>query len=198
MRQLTAVRAFQLGAGLLLISGLAYGAVVKTQRVGDYFRAASGLWYILEHNIELPYLMSKSNSDIYPMYDLTVKARAGDWFPVAVGSGLGSASAVTNRYYRDVTTLNNPHSQLARSLYETGLLGTVLYVLAFVAPVVWATRRLPPKRQREFVVMATLLLGCSFADRSAAPFIYLGMFWSTFRLLDTVRTVPASPAAAAA
>ncbi len=197
MRTMTLSRMVQLVAGLAVVSAVAYTAVVKTQRVMAYFQAASGLWYILEHNMDLPYLMSKSNSDIYPMYDLTVKARAGDWLPVIIGSGFGSASAVSNRYYRDVSTLNNPHSQLARSLYETGLVGTVLYVMAFIGPVAWATRGLSRTLRREFIMLATLMIGCSLADRSSAPFIYLGMFWAAFRIMgrETEATIQSAPAA---
>ena len=183
LREISLARLVQLVGGFAVVCGISYAAVVKTPRVLDYFRAASGLWYILEHDIELPYLMSKSNSDIYPMYDLTVKARADDWLPIVIGSGFGSASAVSNRYSRDGTALNNPHSQLARSLYETGIVGTVLYVIAFIAPVVWATRRMPRAIKRQFIMLSTLLVACSLADRSAAPFIYLGIFVSAMRLM---------------
>ena len=179
----TFTRILQLTAGLAVVSAIAYVAAVKTPRVLAYVQAASGLWYILEHNMDLPYLMSKANSDIYPTYDLTVKARAGDWLPIIIGSGFGSASAVSNRYYRQVSTLNNPHSQLVRSLYETGIVGTILYVMAFLAPVALATKRLPEGTRREFLLFTALLVGCSLADRSSAPFIYLGVFWAVFRIL---------------
>lgn len=165
-------------AGIVGVVG--YLAIVQSPRLTAYAREASNLWTILETSQELPYLMSKSNSDIYPMYDLTVKARAGDWLPVVIGSGMGAASATTNRYYRDWAELNNPHSQLARSLYETGLVGTLLYVMAFVRPVREYTRGTSPKQQRGFMVILLLLIGCAFADRSSAPFIYLGLLAAVF------------------
>lgn len=163
-----------------IVGTVGYLAIVKTPRLMAYAREASGLWTVLETSGELPYLMSKSNSDIYPIYDMTVKARAGDWLPIAIGSGMGSASATTNRYYRDWAELNNPHSQLARSLYETGIIGTILYVLAFVRPVRAYTRDATARQQRGFMVIVLLLIGCAFADRSSAPFVYVGLLAAAF------------------
>ena len=182
LRGLGPGRLVRLGAGLIVVFGLAYATVVNSPRTMDYFRSASDLWYILETDQELPYLMSKSNSDIYPMYDLTIKARAGDLLPVMIGSGFGSASAVANRYYRESAELNNPHSQLARSLYETGLLGTFLYVTMFVAPIRAMTRPVSRSLRRDFLMFVLLLVACSLADRSSAPFSYLGMAAATFRI----------------
>lgn len=179
---LSAPRLVRLVAGLVVVVGLAYAAVVNSPRTMDYFRSASDLWYILETDQQLPYLMSKSNSDIYPMYDLTIKARAGDLLPVIIGSGFGSASAVANRYYRQSAELNNPHSQLARSLYETGLLGTFLYVTMFVAPIGAMTKSLSRPLRREFLIFGLLLVACSLADRSSAPFSYLGIAAATVRV----------------
>lgn len=82
LRYLSVRHFLQLSAGLVVIFALAYVAVVNSPRTLAYFQSASDLWRVLESGDELPYLMSKSNSDIYPMYDLTVKARQGDLLPV--------------------------------------------------------------------------------------------------------------------
>jgi len=177
-------RLVQAAVVIIVFVGLGYVTVTSSPRMGNYFTSATGLWTILETGEELPFLMTKSNSDIYPMYDLTVKARRGDLVPVLIGSGLGSASVTSNRYYKDWSNLNNPHSQLARSLFETGLIGTLLYVFAFVGPVRQQTADLPPYRAREFMTLTLLLLGCSLADRSSAPFIYLGLTLAVFRVAN--------------
>lgn len=172
-------RLIQLAVVFSVSMVLVYVAAVNTRRVMDYAREASGLWRILENDEPLPDLMSKANSDIYPLYDLTRKARSGDLVPVLIGSGFGSASAVTNRYYQ-TGTMTNPHSQLARSLYESGLIGTVLFVMSFAYPVSVATRRLPKGRQRVFMMLILLLVGTFLGYRTAVPFIYLGMFAAAF------------------
>ncbi len=174
-------------------------AVNSSRRVRMYSRSASGLWQVLENGEDLPEQMSKANSDIYPLYDLTRKFRKLDLVPVMIGSGFGSASAVTNRYYR-TGAMTNPHSQLARSLYESGILGTFVFVMSFVHPVRSSIRHLAKNRQREFMLMTLLLLGCFFAHRSSAPFIYLGLFAAVFRVCEArvrgIRFLQASEAAA--
>jgi hypothetical protein len=182
--ELNPKRIVQVAAGFVLLGAVAYQVTINTPRMMAYFDSAKNLWYILETHQNLPDLMSKSNSDIYPLYDLTVKARDGDWLPVLIGSGMGSASAVANRYYRQWAELNNPHSQLARSLYETGLVGTLLFILTFVTPVRVMTRAMPLETRRQFIILTFLLVGCSLADRSSVPFIYLGMFAVALRIVQ--------------
>jgi hypothetical protein len=162
---------------------LVYATAINSKRVMDYVKAASGLWQVLESGEELPELMSKANSDIYPLYDLTRKVRSLDFVPVVIGSGFGSASAVTNRYFL-TGAMTNPHSELARSLYESGILGTFVFVMAFVHPVRTSTKYLPKSKQREFMLVMMLLLGGFFGHRSSAPFIYLGMFAAMFRVSE--------------
>jgi hypothetical protein len=162
---------------------LVYATVISSKRVMDYVKSASGLWRVLENGEELPELMSKANSDIYPLYDLTRKIRSLNIVPVAIGSGFGSASAVTNRYYR-TGAMSNPHSQFARSLYESGFLGTFMLVMSFVHPVRSSTKHLTKRKQREFMLLTLLLLGVFFGYRSSAPFIYLGMFAAVFHVSE--------------
>jgi hypothetical protein len=162
---------------------LVYAAAINSWRIMRYVKSASGLWQVLENGEELSEVMSKANSDIYPLYDLTRKIRSLDIVPVVIGSGFGSASAVTNRYYR-TDAMTNPHSQLARSLYESGILGTFVFVMSFVHPVRSFTKHLPKRKQREFMLVMLLILGVFFGNRSSAPFIYLGMFAAAFNVFE--------------
>lgn len=159
-------------------------AAVTSSRVRGYVAAASDLWSTLEQGRPLEYLMSKSNSDIYPLYDLVVKARNHHFLPVLIGSGNGAASVTANRYYMQYAAVNNPHSELVRVLYGTGLIGTWLFLMSFVYPIRTLTARLSRDRQAQFLLMMLVVLGCSLADRSAAPYIYLGMFAAVWRIHD--------------
>lgn len=172
-------RLFQLVTVFTLSVVLVYASAVNSKRIMDYVRDASGVWRALESDEPLPELMSKANSDIYPLYDLTRKVRSLDLMPVIFGSGFGSASAVTNRYYK-TGAMTNPHSQLARSLYESGVLGTFFLIMSFAYPVKAATRRMPTADQRVFMLLMLLLVGTFLGYRTAAPFVYLGMFAAAF------------------
>lgn len=164
---------------VVLMAGV---AAVSSDRVRGYAAAASGLWTTLEEGRPLSFLMSKSNSDIYPLYDLVVKARNHHFLPVLIGSGVGSASVTANRYFMQLAVVNNPHSQLVRTLYSCGLIGLWLYLMSFVYPIKAYTAGLSRERQAEFLLMMLVVLGCSLADRSAAPYIYLGMFAAVWNI----------------
>lgn len=168
---------------LALVVLVAGAAGMTSSRVRGYVAAASDLWTTLEEGRPLEYLMSKSNSDIYPLYDLTVKARHGHLLPILLGSGQGSASVTANRYFMQWAEVNNPHSQLVRLLFGSGLIGTWCFLMSFVYPIRTFTAELSQKRQQEFLLLMLLVLGCSLADRSAAPFIYLGMFAAVWRVM---------------
>jgi hypothetical protein len=174
-------QALALMAAVTILAGT---AALSSSRVRGYVSDASDLWTTLEQGKPLSYLMSKSNSDIYPLYDLIVKARNHHFLPILIGSGKGSASVTANRYYLQLSVVNNPHSELVRVLYETGLIGTWCFLMAFVYPVRTMTKRLSKERQSEFLLMMLVVLGCSLADRSAAPYIYLGMFAAVWRISD--------------
>jgi O-antigen ligase len=109
-----------------------------------------------------------------------------------IGSGFGTASAVNNRFALDSFALANPHSQFVRTLYESGVVGVILLVRAFVSPVKYLTRRLAKHTRDRFFLLTLLLLGCFLGHRSSAPFIYLGVLIAVFRRIDSDREVEAS------
>jgi O-antigen ligase len=135
----------------------------------------------LESGGELPYLMRIQSPDIYPLYDLTVKARELNILPIIIGSGLGSASAISN-YYDPcaIGEMRNPNSQLVRCLFEAGIFGTFFFIRSFLCPVKQLTKHIAEKGRSTFITLTLLLIGCSMGIRSAAPFIYLGIFLAAF------------------
>jgi len=175
-------RRLQAVAAIGLVIVLAVAAGVSSSRVRGYVADAADLWTRLEQGRELSYLMSKSNSDIYPLYDLIVKARHHHFLPILIGSGKGAASVTANRYYLRWAVVNNPHSELVRVLYGSGLIGFWFFLMAFLHPIRTYTAKLSQERKNEFLLMMLVVLGCSLADRSAAPYIYLGMFAAVWRI----------------
>lgn len=174
---------FRLAAIVALAAAGAYGAARASDRVSGYFEATRSVWDALENQKELPGLLQFQKSEIYPLYDLARDARGGRWWPVFMGSGLGSASAVNNRLaVSGIEGLSNPNSQAVRTLYESGLIGSLFFVSAFVAPVKRWTAVMPLKQRRRFVVMMLLVLGCAFGVRGTAAYIYLGILAAVFAI----------------
>lgn len=168
---------------LTLTIAFVYVAAVNSDRIMEYLESASYLWSILETGGEIPYLMSVQMSSIYPLYDLTVKFRDFNILPIFIGSGLGSASVINN-IFNATAEMNNPTSQFVRVVFETGLIGAYFFIMSFAYPVTYLTKHLPANKRRGFILLTLLLLGCFLAHRSAASFIYLGIFIAAFRVLD--------------
>jgi hypothetical protein len=173
-------RFFSLLAIIILSSAFIYGAISSSERLSQYLKSMSGLWGLLESGGELPYLMMVQSSNIYPLYDLTVKARELNILPIVIGSGLGSSSAINNQYSSFAGMIMNPNSQLVRSLFESGIVGTYFFIMSFLYPVKQLTKHIAKKDSRTFVILTLLLIGCFMGHRTAAPFIYLGIFLAAF------------------
>ncbi len=171
---------FLLFAILILTPVLIYGAIISSERIMLYWEATSGLWDLLESGGELPYFMLVQSPNIYPLYDLTVKARELNILPIIIGSGLGSSSAINNYYTSLEGSLRNPNSQIVRSLFESGIVGTFFFIMSFLYPVKQLTKHIATRDSHTFIITTLLLVGCLMGHRSAAPFIYLGIFLAVF------------------
>ena len=167
----------------MLVSSLLYVAIINSERINMYIESAQNLWFILESGGELPYLMKIQLDSIYPLYDLTVKFRNFDFLPVLIGSGLGSASVVNNVYVDVVFGTSNPNSQLVRTLYESGLIGTWIFILAFIKPIKSLTKNFDGRVSDQFIMYMFLLVGCTFGVRSTVAYIYFGILIATFNVL---------------
>lgn len=174
---------------VILIPGVVYLASRSSTRISLYLESATQIWDALEAGRPLPGLLAFQEPEIYPLYDLAKKAQSYQLIPVLLGSGLGAASAVNNRLaVSGIEGLANPNSQLVRSLYESGVIGSLVFVLAFLSPVKRWTRKFPWARQRAFVAFMLLVLGCAFGVRGNTAFIYLGIMAAMFELLPGDRT----------
>ena len=181
VREISTRRVIYLAVVSILASVLIFESAARSPRVMLYVSSISGLWRILESGGVIPQIIMVQMDNIYPLYDLTIKARDFNWLPIMIGSGFGSASAVNNRFAVEGLAMANPHSQLVRTLYESGLIGMVFLVRTFVDPVKHLTRSLSKERRHEFLLLTLLLLGCFLGHRSSAPFILLGVLIAVFR-----------------
>jgi len=168
-------------AVITLTIALLYVNFVSSERIILYWEGASNVWLYLEAGAKLPFPMSVVANNIYPLYDLTVKIRDLNILPVLIGSGFGSSSAINNLYFGTLGEISNPNAQLVRVVFESGLIGIYLFIMSFAYPVKYLTKHIPKNKQHEFMLLTLLLIGCFLAHRSAASFIYLGIFIASFR-----------------
>ena len=128
-----------------------YIIVNQSERISEYIESANDLLNVLDSGQNLNYLMGVQSDSIYPLYDLIIKFRNFDFLPIFIGSGLGTASVINNLYAEVIFGTSNPNSQLVRLLYESGLIGTVLFVFAFIVPIKKILRKFDYKTQNKFI-----------------------------------------------
>ena len=110
--------------------------------------------------------------NIYPIWHLWEEIKEFNFLHLFIGNGLGSTSIINN-YYMHSNGLENPHAGIIRSLYETGVIGTLLFIAAFLTPI--KTMYMNNNINSKLIIFMLLMLGMYFAHRSAIPYIFLGM-----------------------
>ncbi len=154
-----------------------------SERIDLYIKTFPELWEAIGENDSVPPIFLGQMSNIYPMWDLLNSIINLNFFPILIGRGLGSASAVSNRM-GGMNELMNAHSQLVRLLYESGLIGVWIYIQAFLQPVKLILKKSAPHINRDiYIYIILFLLGAYFGHRSNTLFIYLGIFLVVFKKL---------------
>lgn len=177
---------------VLTILMIIIGTFAISDRLERYLVAAPELWNALENEEVLPAYLEQQKEDIYPLYDLILKWRNNDILPLVIGSGFGSASVANNRLSLasedrfvlapdEAAGVRNPHSQLVRTIYESGVIGLWFFVWAFVWPVSYLTRHLQPRLRHQFIIFSLLVMGVTLSYRSTAVFVYFGAVVAMFR-----------------
>ncbi|MFC4313376.1 hypothetical protein ACFPN2_30145 [Steroidobacter flavus] len=163
------------GVLVILLIAAVIGGVYFSPRIQTYLKAFNVLFDRLNRGGPPPAVMIGQMSNIYPMWDLWQKLREGNFIQLLLGSGLGSSSVTTNNLggFRE---LANPHTQIVRVLYESGVIGLYFFVMSFAAPVRKLTEHLTPDVRRRFLFLILMLVGVFLSHRSSVPFIYLGVF----------------------
>ena len=146
------------------------------ERVSLYSSIVMDAWQILESGDELPYLLKVQQSSIYPIYDLINKIRNFEVFPVFFGSGLGSASAINNIYIGGDISIGNPNAQIVRFFYESGIIGTMVFVFAMIWPIKYLACGIDQKKI--FIIGMLAVVSITFSVRSPVAFMYLGILTS--------------------
>ena len=174
-------RLLQLTTGAVVLLIVMYVTVNSSPRILKYIDEVKPVWVALETNSDFPPNIFYQRSNIYPLYDMLVKMRTGELLPVLIGSGLGSASVV-NQIYMGESGLINPNAQVVRVLFESGMIGSLLLILAFARPVRLLTISVSPKQRKILYLMMFLLVGGFLGHRSNAVFIYLGTMIATLNV----------------
>lgn len=156
----------------------------RVNSLAGYYNAFYDLWFILESKAELPYFVKIQLGEIYPLYDFISMLRNGEFLSILFGSGPGSA-ALNNYSYVDILmAYGNPNSYGIILLYESGIVGSLIYLSAFFVPIkILASSFRSTERSRLYTYMA-LVLSASLALKSPTIYIFLGLVISTLMVIQ--------------
>lgn len=164
---------------ILMIVILVLG-VNSSPRLMLYFEASKSLYNVLESGNQVTSVLEVAMNNIYPLWVRWTEILELNLLPLFIGTGLGSSS-VANIIYFGENELQNTNSNLVRTLYENGIIGTFFLILAFLNPI--RLFPLPLHIRNKWLVYMIFILGAFFAHRTANPFIFLGVSSAIFAMI---------------
>ena len=75
----------------------------------------------------------------------------------------------------------NPHANIIRVVFESGILGTLLFIAAFIMPLSKIEKSI---NDRSLTLLMLLMLGLTFGHRSSAVFTFFGLIILIHVLLE--------------
>lgn len=149
---------------------------VQIPRIAEYVSTFSNVFEVLENSQQLPYLIRVQMGEVFPAYDQLKAISENNYMQLLFGSGIGT-SAVNNYSYVDVLdAFGNPNSQLVRSIYESGIIGSILFISIFYFP--FMSSNIDSKVKINLYIFTSFVLAFSLGVRSANAMIYLGILSS--------------------
>ena len=162
---------------LIIISLTTYFAVINSTRTMIYIDAIPAAIQALESSSNLPPIIQAQIVNVYPVWVRISELMRYELLPIFIGTGFGSAS-ILNSIFFNIDGVYNPHANIIRVIFESGVIGLLIFINAFISPL----KRLISKRNiRENITMYMLfILGLSFGHRSSTLFIFFGMLLLIF------------------
>ena len=143
-----------------------------------YVNEFTALYDALSKGLEVKTVWKQVVNNVYPIWHLWLKIKEFEFLPFIIGNGMGSVRVINN-FYTGANELQNPNAQIIRAIYETGVLGTLLFVTAFLAPL--KKMYIDHKIKIRVKIFMLLMLGMYFGHKSAIPFIFLGVAFVVLR-----------------
>jgi hypothetical protein len=151
-------------------------------RYASYLHELPGLFNNLRSNADMSNVIFLGQlPNIYPLFARYLELSELNILPTFFGTGIGSESIININFIRPSDNVLNPHSQAIRLFYSSGIIGSILYVMAFFLPVYKISKKY---KSEVFIYLVLLILGVSLGHRSVVVFIFLGVFLAVFKQLS--------------
>lgn len=161
---------------------LIYLNLIYFSRYEKYIVEMSGLFNNLLSNADMSdSIFLGQLPNIYPLFARYLELSELNILPTFFGTGIGSESIINVNMSNTSDNVLNPHSQVIRLFYSSGIIGSIIYVMAFYLPVYKISKIY---KSEVFIYLVLLILGSSLGHRSVVIFIFLGVFLAVFKQLS--------------
>jgi len=158
---------------LITIGSVAiYFAVINSYRTMLYIEAIPDALTALQTSNDLPPIIMAQIVNIYPVFLRFGEVMELNFLPLIFGSGLGTTS-LANSIFMNVSGVYNPHANIIRVVFESGLIGLIIFINAFLQPIKKVIKDIGIKER--YMLYMLLILGLNFGHRSSTLFIFLGI-----------------------
>ncbi len=170
---------------LIILGSIAFGYMIQNSpRIQIYLEAAPLALQALERGIDLPPVIEYQINNIYPVWIRWLEISEMNFLPFFIGTGLGTASII-NGFVLSEGGVLNPHANIIRIFFESGIVGTLLFIIAFVKPLLKIEKHLGSNL---LVFLMLLMLGVTFGHRSSALYTFFGLIIAIHLLLIRSKT----------
>lgn len=171
---------FSLVGITFIIVGMVGFTIFNSDRIQAYIQAAPLAIEALESGLDLPPVIMAQINNIYPVWIRWVDFTELNLAPLFIGTGLGTAS-ILNGFVIGEDGVLNPHANIIRVVFESGILGTLLFIAAFIMPLSKIEKSI---NDRSLTLLMLLMLGLTFGHRSSAVFTFFGLIILIHVLLE--------------
>ena len=167
----------KLSCYMVLLAMLVIGPLYFSERLFNYMSVYSTQISKLFFDpfIELPSRILASFNNVFPIIMMSEELKSGNFLPLLFGYGLGTSGQVNALIYSE---FSNPNSQIIRSIYEFGLIGTSLFISSILYTVRSAAHNLSVVSKKRMVIFLIIALGAFFAHRGYFIFMWVGLLVS--------------------
>jgi hypothetical protein len=159
-----------------------YLNLIYFSRFDKYFQGIPGLYTtLISNSYPSNGIFYGQLPNIWPLLARFLELSEMNILPTLFGTGLGSESVINVNMSNASAGVINPNSQAIRLFYSSGIIGSVIYVMAFYLPVYKISKIY---KSKVFIYLTLLILGASLGHRSVVIFIFLGAFLAIFKQLS--------------
>ncbi|MFH1094162.1 MAG: hypothetical protein V1739_08470 [Candidatus Omnitrophota bacterium] len=171
---------------VLFSSVMIIAIVYSSERMMPYITSIQSLfknfqtWQFSE-KLEVAKVLEGQLVNIVPILHILKELTIYNFFPILFGNGIGTSSIINGFVGKNIGlssgVYGNPNAQVIRLIYEFGIIGTSLFVLSMIRPLILLSTKVRELKINTRIIIISMLamLGCSLAQRNSSIFIFLGM-----------------------